>query len=429
MWPDRNGISSILGIDALDYGNEFRWVVISGVMVFYLQRALRNLLRTGSPWPLTRSRPKIVKQTADSRSVPKPFKPIQPRRRTEPSSLQESSWLPAFPCCVARADEVDEDAPSPIVSLSSSPTNALKVFPPTVPGVDVVDPQLIKDLRARLVDLLGKPGSQRDLQSSERSEAAMTVEKFGGERSCLSRFLRARQLNVRKAEEMLRESIEFRIQHRVNHIFQDPHSMLIWETGRQTWPMSAPMFTSDGSVVIYLRVAHFIGLHQQNLSEDRLRTLYLCMMESGLRLQQEGRSRRRQGPGDEMPTVYEVYDMDGVGLAHFRIIFALMKFTRVLSIGQAHYPENLRTAFLLNAVRGFELGWNMCRKVLNERTQAKVHIVAGNGRHLLSKVLGVSQESVNDIINSLEPYSSSTCRGLPSDRVYVGRDLIDELER
>lgn len=320
-----------------------------------------------------------------------------------------------------RADEVDEA----VSSISSTPTEVPEVFAPTVPGVDAVDPQLCKELRARVADILGPPGQCHAPEKSEQAEAALTVERFGGERSCFSRFLRARGLDVLRAEEMLRATMSFRSQHGVNHILKEPKAMAVWQSYRRSWPMSVPVFTSDGSIVVYFRFAHFYSLCQQGATEECLRTLYLCMLERCLRLQHQGRRRRGQGPGDELPPVYEVYDMYGVGFEHFRCVFGLRMLPRVLSIGQAHYPENLRTAIVLSAPFGFGAAWNAVRKVLHERTQAKIHITGTTGEDLLASVLGLSSEKVTEIFASVTPYS----RGSPgSDGVVMRSDLMDGLE-
>jgi hypothetical protein len=183
--------------------------------------------------------------------------------------------------------------------------------------------------------------------------------------------------------------------------------------------MTIPLITSDGSVVLYFKCAHIIGL--RHFSEEWIQKVYLNMMERSLRLQHEGRRRRGQGPGDEMPPVYEVYDLEGIGLEHFRAMVAAKKLTRVLAIGQKHYPENLRAAFMLSAPTGFESAWNVISKVLHERTRAKVHITAGDGRSLLSQVLGTSALEVSRLFGSIKEYRRRPTEG----PTLIGSDLAD----
>jgi len=264
-------------------------------------------------------------------------------------------------------------------------------------------------------------------KSQEEVDATLTIQCYGGERSCFSRFLRARNLNLDLAAEMLRETIEFRRRYRVNEILRDTHFLGIWKTERRFWPAAVPIITKDGSLVLYFRMAHFLNFYKRGYSEDRCRDIYMCMMERSLRLQHEGRRRRGQGLQDEMPPVYEIYDCQGIGFEHFRCVIGLRMMPRVLSIGQKHYPENLRSAIILNAPRGLDGIWNFLRQVLHERTQAKVHITGADGKDLLPEVLGTSSEEVNRIFDSLVSYSKNGSSG--SSGIYTGGDLMDWLEQ
>merc|ERR1719506_180584 len=154
--------------------------------------------------------------------------------------------------------------------------------------------------------------------------------------------------------------------------------------------MSINAITLDGSIVVYMRMSHYLPLFTKGWTEDEWRLQYLNMMERALALQQEGRRRRKQCRNDEMPPVYEVLDFHGLGFEHFSCLGGLRTLSRILAIGQANYPENLRAAFLVSAPAGFEPGWNWVRRALHERTQAKVHITASDGRDLVADVAGLS---------------------------------------
>merc|ERR1711933_320727 len=88
-----------------------------------------------------------------------------------------------------------------------------------------------------------------------------------------------------------------------------------------------------------------------------------------------------------MPACIEVYDLSGVGLSHLRCLGGLRLMMRILRIGQDHYPENLRTALMLNVPAiGFR-PMQMVQRVLDPGTRAKIRFARDGGHGLLREVL------------------------------------------
>lgn len=131
------------------------------------------------------------------------------------------------------------------------------------------------------------------------------------------------------------------------------------------------------------------------------------MMERSLCLQRKGRRRRGQTVGEEMPPVFEVYDFEGLGVQHISSIMGGVGImTRMLAIGQKHYPENLRKAVVLHFPSVAESVWRTgVRKVLDKRTQDKIHIFASDGRSSLPAMLGISDAQFDNLGRSIVPYS------------------------
>lgn len=283
--------------------------------------------------------------------------------------------------------------------------------------------ELVQALRGRLVDILGPVGG-----GEVEAAGLRTVARYGGEANCFRRFLHARRYDVAQAERMLRDTVEFRQQYQVNDLLTEPSAQARWRALRPTWPMTAPMFSAGGHPVIYFRMSHLLTFQKQVASEDEARTLYLCMMEQSLRLQRASRHRqlRHSAAGavgaaeGELPQVCEIYDLQGLNAQHLRCILGIRLLLRVFALGQKHYPENLRTAIILNAPKSFERLWSLLRTVLDVRTQEKVRVARDEGREVLAEVLGASPEQIESVLRSIVPYGEEREGGL-----LTGSDLMD----
>jgi len=220
------------------------------------------------------------------------------------------------------------------------------------------------------------------------------MARYGGEWSCMARFLRARKGDVDAAEAMFRNTLEFRRRTGANGILQEPGACKLWESVRPLWGAAPMMYTSHGNVVIYFRMANLLHIWRSGFHEDELRTFYISWMEQMLALQTKGRARAGFGPDGEMPACIEVYDLQGIGLPHLRCLSGLRMMMRILQIGQDHYPENLHAAVMLNVPAVAAAPMRMVRSVLHPRTQAKMCFAADGGHAMLREVLGADPEEL-----------------------------------
>ena len=72
-----------------------------------------------------------------------------------------------------------------------------------------------------------------------------------------------------------------------------------------------------------------------------------------------------------MVEIYDCANLSVTSLTFGAGKSGLMMLKRVLSIGQGHYPENLRTALFINAPLGFASAWSLVSSVLAERLLSK----------------------------------------------------------
>lgn len=249
-----------------------------------------------------------------------------------------------------------------------------------------------EELRSRLADLLGAPGSLGGGVAD--GVAVVSVQRYGGERSCISRFLRFKKYDVDAAEEAFRTTVEFRRRTRANDILEDPSARRVCDAVRPYFAAAPVMFTAQGNIVIYLKMAEFLHIWRRGISEEDLRIFYISWMEQMLSLQAKGRAQAGRGPDGEMPACIEVYDLDGIGFKDLRCLAGLRMMLRILGIGQSHYPENLHTAIIVNIPSFASGALQMVQSALDERTQEKLQFAFGSGRSVIDEVLSVDPEEL-----------------------------------
>ena len=223
-------------------------------------------------------------------------------------------------------------------------------------------------------------------------------QSFGNKKTCLARFLTAREGNIDKAEEMITTTFEFRRQHDVSGCIRSTNleRLQTLQEIRNYWTATFFGLTNDGSPIQYHRVEYLRPAVLMKTPQDggiggeeQMRTFYLWWMETSLSLQRVGyekEQRETQGEvTEEMKQGIEIFDLKGISWWRLSgALSGLKMFSRALSVGQDHYPENLRKAFVLNAPVVITVLWSVVFLVLSARTKAKISIsYHGNREGLL----------------------------------------------
>jgi len=181
---------------------------------------------------------------------------------------------------------------------------------------------------------------------AEGTPGAAMMAKFGGAERCLKRYVAmSGGTDAEIAATAVRATIAFRTEHGVDDIEARITASGVLAKVEPYWFSSfSPKACPDGSPIMYYK-ASVVDPSEivANVTEDEFRDYYLYWMERGLGLQLASLAAGRPTPG-----VVEIYDIGGVSFSQLHVS-GLMMLSRVLGLGQLHYPENLTKGFLINA--------------------------------------------------------------------------------
>ena len=209
-----------------------------------------------------------------------------------------------------------------------------------------------------------------------------TVAALGGDPRCFERFLIARDLNVNAAAAMFRATLEFRSREVAEPMPPALHAELM-----KWWPGSIIGRAIDGSPVTFFKLNRVDpkGLCAA-VTEENFRRFYISWLEVVLKHQVACSNHG----------MVEIYDLRGtsfsqVYLPGFRML------ARVLSVGQAFYPELLSISISIGTPRFITVAWAIISRVLSERTRAKCYFLSDDGAQHLQALMGAQVDKVEQM--------------------------------
>jgi hypothetical protein len=248
-------------------------------------------------------------------------------------------------------------------------------------------------------------------------EAPEMIAKLGGEPRCLERFLIARQLKIPDAALMFRNTLAFR---RDEVVPQSPLEIGTRQLVQPFWPGMYCGRTARGFPVQYM---HFGGLEPkrmlQEVPEDRFRAFYIHWME--LSMEHQNVSNPPHTPSRDFRGMVQIYDLKGCSMSQLHW-GGLQMISRVIKLGQEHYPENLSRAVVTHAPRFFTMVWKVISSVLHENTRAKITVVADDGAKALREVTGLDREQLAQMFEAAKRAND------PEGNRYLGEAATGEPE-
>ncbi|KAK3799926.1 hypothetical protein RRG08_003008 [Elysia crispata] len=233
----------------------------------------------------------------------------------------------------------------------------------------------------------GHVGNLSDTQAAllaEFKERVKDISKPEYDDYFFTRWLRARNFDLKKSEAMLRNHIEWRAQNNVDSILQDfkpPEVVEKYYTGG--------LFGQDKQgALIWIEPAGFIDLRGILMSvkkQDVIKSKIWLLEHIYLLFEKKSKEQNRRV--DQMVIIFDLYKF---GMKHLWKP-GMDVFTDILTVFEDHYPETLKKTFVINAPRIFPIAYSAIRPFLSEETQRKVAILGPSYKEILAEHIDADQ--------------------------------------
>ncbi|CAL1263338.1 unnamed protein product [Larinioides sclopetarius] len=199
------------------------------------------------------------------------------------------------------------------------------------------------------------------------------------------RFLKARDFNLKDAEDMLKKHIQFRKEYRIDHILDE------WEPGEvlaKYCTMKNIGYDKEGRPLIYIDMAaDSKGLTSSVKRADFIR--FGCWtVENSIEMMK----KKSKELGQNVYQVVFIGNFDGMTFAQATSKKALELMLLAVTVFQDNYPERIKAVHVINGSIYFSLVWSVVKQFLAPAFQNKF-IVYGTDkwRDALLKVIDPSE--------------------------------------
>ncbi|KAK6192518.1 hypothetical protein SNE40_003970 [Patella caerulea] len=199
----------------------------------------------------------------------------------------------------------------------------------------------------------------------------------------LTRWLRARNYDLKKAETMLRNDFTWRAQNGVDTILSD---YKVPEVIEKYYPGGLCGRDKEGCPIWIdpFGDMDIKGMLSSARKQDVIKSK-VHLLERIYKLFEAESTEDQRVDG-----IVVIFDLEKMGLKH------LWKpgvdlFNSILAIFEEHFPESLKKSFVINAPRIFPIAFNLVRPFLSEATVKKVHILGSNYKEELLKHIDADQ--------------------------------------
>nr|XP_037281716.1 SEC14-like protein 2 [Rhipicephalus microplus] len=189
----------------------------------------------------------------------------------------------------------------------------------------------------------------------------------------LMRWLRARDLDVAKADDLLRKNLQWREKNKVDTLVEryECHPIV-----KQYFPGGIFNHDRDGSPIYIIPIGSgdFKGM-LQCLSKEELVIHVVYMLE---RLQRERESQSRK-LGKLIDKSVFFFDWENFSLRQVYSWQVVDYIRALVGLYENNYPETLKLGLLVNTPSFFPVFWKLIRPFLSERTAGKIKIFSKDG--------------------------------------------------
>ena len=183
------------------------------------------------------------------------------------------------------------------------------------------------------------------------------IEVLGEVPRAYERFLIAHSLNVEKAADAMRDTLNFRQEHFLDANRPPPPAIA---KVAPHWPGGFIMTSADGHGVFFFGYRHLIPRDlMRAVTEAEFQTFYLDFMD---RMSQHTTSCNPPNTGSAgWKRPIEVHDLRGLAFSTHVHPPSLLILARTIALGQLHYPDHLHQAVFIHAPRWFSTLWSFLR--------------------------------------------------------------------
>ncbi|XP_072033750.1 SEC14-like protein 2 isoform X2 [Amphiura filiformis] len=193
----------------------------------------------------------------------------------------------------------------------------------------------------------------------------------------LTRFLRARNFDLAKSEEMLRNCLIWREKMKIDTIQQD---FKLPEVADKYWAGGVlDGYDKDDCPVWLVPIGNFDpkGLLHSMKHGDLIKVNLLV-----LEYQYEQFAIRTKEIGKQIGQLTLIVDLENLGLQHLWKP-GIELFTKVLMIMEKNYPDTLRRILVVRAPAIFPVAYTLIKPFLQEYTRRKLKVLGSNWRDVL----------------------------------------------
>ncbi|XP_071848963.1 SEC14-like protein 2 [Apostichopus japonicus] len=202
----------------------------------------------------------------------------------------------------------------------------------------------------------------------------------------LLRFLRARNFNLKKSEEMLRKNVEWRIKNKMSTFTKDNP---LPEAVDKYWPRGYPGVDKEGNAVEIdaIGAVDVRGIIYSLKSSEREK-VGIHLIERMYEIAKE--NSKKQGRYVEGLTL--ILDMEGLG-PHILWKPFINLWNEMMVIMEQYYPETVKRVFVTRPPAIFPLAYSLVKPFLDEGTKKKVKILksSSNWKETLLKYIDADQ--------------------------------------
>ncbi|ODM98644.1 SEC14-like protein 4 [Orchesella cincta] len=212
--------------------------------------------------------------------------------------------------------------------------------------------------------------SQKIQQLRSACSAILNTEQ--NEDHYLIRWLRARNMDVEKAEEMLRKSMKWRKDNEVDGILEREEVPIKY---RRLFPTGDFGRDSEGDVVIFIPYGRYC--HRLVIGVEGMETVlrwHIIWMETMNRLV----TNAEKETGKKGLRLVQIVDFDQYSYKELTYSPGREFLIKTNKVADENYPELMKSMVIINAPKVFSLLFGVIKPFMSKETISKISIISGN---------------------------------------------------